>query len=149
MKTEADHEAISKVEWFGSLWLDDGLPCIPAEALMSAFVGAARSRRRGPQASAGLVVEAHAKLEYDGPRDLDALWDDQRFTLRVPVRVGNARTMRTRPVFDDWSIQFEASYLPSLLNRDEISETYAIAGFTKALGDWRPQNGTFSVTTIG
>lgn len=148
MKTEADHEAISKTEWFGGLWLDRGVPCVPAEALMAAFVGAARSRRRGPQASAGLMVADHAELKYDGPRDLEELWDSAPFRLRVPVRVGNARPMRTRPVFDAWGIEFVASYLPTLLNRDEIVETFAIAGFTKALGDWRPQNGTFSVTVV-
>jgi hypothetical protein len=149
MKTEADHEAISRTEWFGSLWLDDGLPCLPAEALMATFVGAARAHRRGPQASAGLVIEANAKLDYDGPRDLDALWQDEGFRLRVPVRVGSARTMRTRPCFDDWSAEFTVTYLPTLLDRKEVVESFVIAGFTKALGDWRPQNGTFSVKEIG
>lgn len=148
MKTEADHELIGKAEWFGGLWLDAGEPCVTAEALMATFVGAARSRRRGPQASAGLIVGRHARLEYDGPRQPEALWELERFRLRVPVRVGSARMVRTRPCFDDWSVEFTASYLPTLLNRDEVIETFAIAGFTKALGDWRPQNGTFSVTVV-
>jgi hypothetical protein len=148
MKTEADHEAIGRTEFFGGLWLDGGEPCVPAEALMATFVGAARTRRRGPQASAGLVVAANATLDYDGPRDPDALWADPKFRLRVPVRVGSARTMRTRPCFDEWSAEFTATYLPTLLNRDEVVETFAIAGFIKALGDWRPQNGTFSIEEV-
>lgn len=148
MKTAADHEAISRVEWFGGLWLDQGEPCVPAEAVMATFVRAARDRRRGPQASAGLIVGSHAGLVYDGPRDLDELWESGRFSLRVPVRVGSARPMRTRPVFPDWSIQFEAEFLPTLLNRDEVIETFMIAGFTKGLGDWRPQNGTFTVSVL-
>jgi hypothetical protein len=41
----ADHEAISRTEWFGGLWLDGGEPCLPAEALMATFVGAASSLR--------------------------------------------------------------------------------------------------------
>ncbi|QUS42110.1 hypothetical protein RPMA_27285 [Tardiphaga alba] len=149
MKTEADHEAIGKTEWFGGLWLDGGVPCITAEALMATFIGAARTRRRGPQASAGLVVETNAKLEYAGPADLDALWEDHRFRLRVPVRVNSARAMRTRPCFEDWSAEFSASFLPTLLNPAEIVELFIIAGFTKGVGDWRPQNGTFTVKQIG
>ncbi len=51
MKTEADHEEIGKVEWFGSLWLHDGTPCIPAEALMATFVAAAKTRNGPPSES--------------------------------------------------------------------------------------------------
>lgn len=147
-KTEADHEEISRVEWNGGLWLHDGKPCIPAEALMATFVEAARSRKRGPQAEAGLVVEQHALLDYEGPTDLDELWEDKQFRLRVGVNVHGSRTMRTRPVFNDWSVEFTAHFLPTLLNRDEIRETYELAGFLKGLGDWRPQNGTYVVETI-
>ncbi len=149
MKTEADHEAIGRFEWHGSLWLDHGLPCLPAEALMATFVKAAATRKRGPQARAGLVVGDNAQLHYDGPRDMDELWERPEFRLRVPVRVGiNSRTMRTRPCFADWSAEFTAMYMPNLLNRDEVTETFAIAGFTQAIGDWRPQNGTFSVEAV-
>lgn len=149
LKTEADYEAIGRTEWHGSLWLDGGFPCLPAEALMATFVKAAGSRKRGPQARAGLVVRENARLEYDGPRDMDELWELQEFRLRVPVRVGvNSRTMRTRPCFQDWSAMFTAMYMPTLLNRDEVVDTFANAGFTQAIGDWRPQNGTFSVEVI-
>ncbi|MCK1288964.1 hypothetical protein IVB41_34230 [Bradyrhizobium sp. 44] len=148
-KTEADHQAISKAEWFGGLWLHQGKPCVPAEALTAVFVNAARTRSRGPEASAGLIVGSHAPLQYEGPTDPKELWEDERFRLRVPVRVkrGN-RTMRTRPCFDDWSVEFTASYLPTLINRDEVLDIYAVGGFMKALGDWRPQNGTFSVEEV-
>lgn len=150
LKTEADHEAISRAEWHGSLWLDGGMPCLPAEALMATFVKAAKDRKRGAQARAGLVVADNARLEYDGPRDMDELWKLPEFRLRVPVRIGaNSRTMRTRPAFQDWSAEFTVMYMPSLLNRDEVVETYVTAGFTQAVGDWRPQNGTFSVEVVG
>jgi hypothetical protein len=149
MKTEADHMEIARVEWNGGLWLDGGRPCLPAEALMGTFVAAAKSRRRGSEAKAGLVVEQNALLNYDGPCDVDALWNDKRFTLRAAVKInGSSRTIRTRPCFYDWSVEFTAHYLPTLLNRDEIYETYAVAGFTKGIGDWRPQNGTFVVELI-
>lgn len=147
-KTESDHKEISRVEWNGCLWLHAGKPCIPAQALSATFVAAAKSRRRGKDAAAGLVVDENALLRYDGPENLDELWEDTRFRLRVGVKVKTARTMRTRPCFADWSFDFAARFLPTLLNRDEVIETFTLAGFTQGLGDWRPQNGTFAVEVL-
>ena len=147
-KTEADHEEIARVEWNGGLWLDGGRPCIPLTALTATFVQAAKSRRRTMQAEAGLIVDHNAVLRHEGPQDLDELWQDKRFRLREGVNVHGARTMRTRPVFNDWSVEFTVQYLPTLLDRDEVFETYQIAGFTRGLGDWRPQNGTFEAEII-
>lgn len=147
-KTESDHLEISRVEWNGSLWLDEGRPCIPAEALTAAFVSAAKLTKSAPEARAGLVVEENAILEYEGPRDLDELWADPNFRLRTAVRIGRSRMMRTRPRFDDWSVRFTAHFLPTLLDRDEVVRTYQTAGFQRGLGDWRPQNGTFAVEVL-
>lgn len=147
-KTESDHAEISRVEWNGSLWLDQGRPCVPAEALMASFVAAAKLTKRAPQARAGLVVESNAVVEYDGPRDLDELWENPRFRLRTGVRVKGSRTMRTRPRFDDWSVSFTAHYLPTLLDRDEVIRIYQTAGFVRGIGDWRPQNGTYEVEVL-
>jgi hypothetical protein len=148
-KTIADHKMISKVEWFGGLWLSDGAPCIPAEALMAAAVGGAKALKRGPQAAAGLSVEQDALLVYDGPTDVDQLWDSGEFFFRCGVKVGmNAKTMRTRPCFKDWYADFTASYLPSVIDREHVVQALAQAGVRRGLGDWRPQNGTFEVRQI-
>lgn len=148
MKTEADHEEISRLEWHGGLWLADGLPCIPREALMATFVAGAKTRRRGDPAKVGLIIEDHAPLKYDGPADLDELWKDKRFVLRVGVKLKGARCMRTRPCFDDWSVDFTARYFTNLFSRQQILELYAVAGFEKGIGDWRPQHGNYSVTAL-
>jgi hypothetical protein len=147
-KTEADHLEISRVEWFGGLWLDEGKPCIPAEALMATFVAAAKTRKKGSEAKVGLIVENHAALNYVGPTDMDELWEFKSFRLRVGVKVRNARTMRTRPCFDNWHAEFTAHYFPSLFDRRSVVDLYIVAGFMKGLGDWRPQHGNFSVEII-
>lgn len=148
MKTIADHEEIARVEWYGGLWLTNGRPCIPPEALEASFIAAARSRRKGKQASAGLLVDGPAMLDYDGPKDPDELWSDAKFRLRHGVRVNNARTMRTRPMFDNWSAKLVAAFLPTLLNRAEVIEIFQIAGFQEGLGDWRPRHGRFTVEEL-
>jgi hypothetical protein len=138
-KTLADHLEISKIEWHGGLWTCGGRPCIPAEALLSTFKSAARARNKGQEATAGIQIGRPAILDYDGPRDLDALGADERFVFRTTVRVGRARTIRTRARFDNWAVE----YLPTLLNRSEVIDTFMTAGFTKGLGDWRPTFGTY------
>lgn len=90
-KTIADHEQIAKVEWHGGLWLLDGRPCIPSEAIESAFVAAARTRRKGKQAKAGFACVGSPPLQYDGPRDLASLWDDKAYRLRFAVNVNDAK----------------------------------------------------------
>jgi hypothetical protein len=54
MKTRADHEEISRLEWSGGLWLHDERPCLPALAVKAAVVDAARTRKKGKAATAGL-----------------------------------------------------------------------------------------------
>ena len=148
-KTTADHKMISKVEWFGGLWLQNGAPCIPAEAIMASIIGGAKVLKRGPQAAAGLAVEQDAMLVYDGPTDPDELWESGDFLFRCGVRVGvNAKTMRTRPCFRDWHAEFTVSYLPSVIDREHVVQALAQAGVRRGLGDWRPQSGTFEVEQI-
>jgi hypothetical protein len=94
-KTESDHVEIGRIEWYGGLWLHEGLPCIPAEALQSAFKSVAKTEKRGQQAAAGILVEAPAIIKYDGPTDIDELWLDGRFSLRVPARGQDHQDART------------------------------------------------------
>ena len=91
-KTEADLREIGRREFFGGLYVMNGEPCIPAEMIEAALVRAAMKAKRGPAAKAGILVENNARLEYEGPHDPHALWEDERFRLRVPVRVGAAKS---------------------------------------------------------
>jgi hypothetical protein len=148
MKTRADHEEIARIEWYGGLWLSNGLPCLPPEAIEGTFIAAARSRKKGKQACAGLLVEGPALLDYEGSTDPDELWKDENFRLRHGVRVKNARTMRTRALFKKWRAHVTVTFLPTLLNRAEVIEIFRVAGFQEGLGDWRPKFGKFTVEVL-
>ncbi|HZQ14066.1 MAG TPA: hypothetical protein VFB31_14775 [Pseudolabrys sp.] len=147
-KTAADHEEIARIEWYGGLWLSEGRPCIPAEAVEASFIAAARARKKAKQARAGLMVMAPCPLDYEGPRDIDKLWQDPAFRLRRSVRVGNARTIRTRAHFAAWRVDALVSFVPTLLDRAEILDIFAIAGSQEGIGDWRPKYGRFTVESI-
>jgi hypothetical protein len=148
MKTLADHEQIARVEWHGGLWLNQGRPCIPPEAIEAAFVEGAKTRNKGKAAQAGFICKGPALLEYDGPQDVDTLWTDERFRFRCPVRIGNARTIRTRPMFRAWRAEIEAEFLGSLLSREMVVEFFQVSGACKGIGDWRPKFGRFRVDVL-
>jgi hypothetical protein len=148
MKTRSDHEMIAELEWYGSLWLHESRPCLPEHVLESLFVDGARYKRKGKVANAGFEVTAPAMINYDGPQDLATLWKNPDFRKRAGVRVRDATTMRTRPRFPTWSADMTATYLPSLLDREEAVEFFRISGALVGVGDWRPKFGKFTVEEI-
>ncbi|WP_027569967.1 hypothetical protein [Bradyrhizobium sp. URHA0013] len=147
-KTRADHEIIAELEWYGGLWLHQSQPCLPEHVLESVFVDGAKYKRKGRVATAGLEVVAPAMLDYGDQRDLPSLWSDPEFRKRAAVRIRDVKTMRTRPRFAVWSAEFTASYLPSLLDREEVVAFFKIAGALVGVGDWRPKFGKFTVEEV-
>jgi hypothetical protein len=148
MKTRADHEEISRLEWSGGLWLHDKRPCLPASAVKAAVVDAARTRKKGKAATAGLWIDGPTMLSYDGPSDILSLWEDPKFRLRTGVRVRDVTTMRTRGRFPEWSGDVTAKFLTTVLNKSEVIEFFQIAGCLVGIGDWRPEYGRFTAVQI-
>ncbi len=144
-KTEADHLRMAELEFLGSLYLSGGVPCIPAEMIEAALVKAAGQDRRGTKVKAGLVVRDNLRLEYEGPKKPQALWEDEAFRLRSPARVGAVKVMRTRPKFSAWEAECAVDFLPTLLNPSDVQGFLTIAGEQIGIGDWRPRFGRFSV----
>ena len=144
-KTEADHEELGRLEWLGSLYLAGGEPCIPGEIVEAALIEGAKKIKRGPQARAGIICDRMFPLDYEGPRDPNELWLDERFRLRAGVRVQRNRVIRTRPIFRDWAADLAIDYLPSLLNESEVRDILITVGQVVGIGDWRPRFGRFTV----
>lgn len=150
-KVDADYEEMARLEWYGGLYLKDGVPCIPGNNLEAALIGrgsAARSQKMGKQAAAALIVPDDYPLEYDGSKDLDELWKDENFRIVSKVRVGTASVMRTRPIFKNWSAIVEVLYVPTSLNEDHICQWMEIAGREVGLCDWRPKYGRFTAERL-
>ena len=146
-KTEADYEGMAKVEFLGGLYMDENGPVLPARMLAGAFIGGARKSKDGKLAQAGVFFPYHAGLEYDGPREAQALYE-AGFWARDPVKIQRNTVMRTRPVFADWSARVEFEYEPTVIGDDAIMTAWHNAGRFCAVGDWRPQNGRFTVEVI-
>lgn len=144
-KTEADFAELSRLEWYGSLYVQDGSPCLPGEMIEAMLLEASRKKKKGVQAKAGLIVPNNTKLEYPGPQDIDEMWKSGQFINKVGVRVQKNKVIRTRPIFKDWAANLTIHYLPSLLNESDVKGFVETAGQIVGIGDWRPKFGRFGV----
>lgn len=147
-KTEADYEEMARLEWMGSLYLEQGEPCIPGYVIEATLIGrggAARKQKMGKQAAAGLYVTANFPLEYDGPRNPEELWLIETFRFRAAVKVGQARVMRTHPIFEEWAATVVIEVEPDLVNIADAKLWMGVAGRESGLMDWRPKFGRFEV----
>ncbi|MFQ3451803.1 hypothetical protein PMN64_00545 [Bradyrhizobium sp. UFLA01-814] len=141
-KTDADHLRIAELEFRGGLWLHHGFPCLPQQTIKSVCVDGAKKAKQGEIAKAAFRSEGAALLQYDGPKTVDALWADENFRHRAIVRVRGSLTVRTRPMFQEWSAIVHGSFLPSMLDREEIVGFFQTAGLF-GLGDYTPEFGRF------
>jgi hypothetical protein len=149
--TKADMRRKSELELLGSLYIgrdgQAGKVILPAANLMAVLIEGARREKLGKAFAAGTFVEADAVLEYDGP-PAKALFKEDRFVLRIPVKQGTSRIIRTRPIFSQWGVSFAVEFDPLQVDRKAIVAALKVAGERIGLGDWRPRYGRFSALEI-
>lgn len=147
-KTDADLEEMARLEFLGSLYTTASGPAIPADNLAAMLIAAAKKSREGDLAKTGVFVEDHAMIEYDGPRDPDAMWKAETFRDTRGVRVGTARVMRTRPVFPVWSAIVTFAVDDEIVNPARLDDWMAAAGRIVGLCEMRPRYGRFTAERI-
>lgn len=148
-KTEAAYYQLKRAEWEGGLYLNaKGLPCIPASNILAALGDGARKSKLGKQAKSGVFCEVpDFLLEHKGPKKLDDLFD-AGFSDYRGCKVGQARVMRCRPKFAEWSVTADLVYIPEVLPREAVLGALETAGLMCGLGDYRPQHGRFSIEVL-
>lgn len=148
-KTDADFERMAEIEFKAGLYIDeDRGPVIPGENIEATLYNAAKITKEGKIAKSACFVPKSAVLQYDGPRDADGLWEDERFRNCVGVKVGMARVMRTRPIFKDWSAIVEVEFEDSVVNAEQVDRWVNSAGTQVGLCDWRPRCGRFTAEKV-
>lgn len=151
-KTEADHLAIARLEFAGGMYHNDDLgPVIPGWHVVRCLQNAGKQHKLGASVLRGVTpVSMEAPVQYDGPREIAAMWEDGRFALRKSVGIGGSRTMRTRPVFVDWKLDVELEVDLTVLDPEKINQLAEEAGRYQGIGDYRPLYGRFlGVAVLG
>lgn len=149
VKTDSDYEEMARIEFLAGLYMGKTGPIIPAANIDSMLVNAAKKSKEGVSAKSGVFCLENAIMEYDGPRTTDELWADERFRFAALVKVGMARVVRTRPIFEEWSAVVKINVEESIINPARIDDWFIVAGTVVGLGDWRPQHGRFDAKRIG
>lgn len=142
-RTEDDYDRLERLEWEGGLWLHEGKPCLPPDAIHAMLIEGAKKTRSGKQAAAGVWCDDPAMLVYKGPKTVDELYADHSFVDTRGVRVQRARIMRTRPIFRDWSATVSITYDPKQVDPSDVREWLVTAGEQVGIGDYHPRFGRF------
>jgi hypothetical protein len=148
-KTDSDYQALADLEWQGGLYLDEkNRPVIPGEIIEATFIAGARKLRLGEQSKSAIVCDDNWPLAYEGPKTADKLKPLPQFRSTMGVVVNRSRVMRTRPIFSNWSLEFDLQYDDESLNLEQVKQVLGIAGKQCGFCDNRPKFGRFEVLKI-
>ena len=146
-KTDADLLELARLEFLGSLYMDEHGPILPDFMIEATMLNAAKKTKEGPLAKSGLFCTEHAPLIYDGPRSATELWNDDRFHFSSMVRVGQSKVSRMRPIFPSWGAIIKLSYEDGIISEGRINEWVVTGGLQVGLGDWRPRYGRYTLAS--
>lgn len=148
-KVDADHERLAELEFKGSLYVDQNKrPVLPSEGIEAIVVAGAKKLKEGPAAKAGVICRKNPLIQYDGPATADELWLDETFRICRMVKVGTARVMRTRPIFNNWIVDVELDINTDLVNESQVLNWLKAAGTQCGAFEWRPKYGLFTVEKL-
>lgn len=146
---DSDFEQVERLEWEGGLYWSNELGLvIPSDNIERCLqLGAQKSRLGKDVQAAVLCSEPEYKLVYDGPKTIEGLYKDPRFSLRKGVVVQKNRVIRVRPMIPTgWSVAFELEYDDTVVDEKGLRMAAVNAGAMIGLGDWRPKFGRFIVS---
>lgn len=146
-KTDDTLEEIRKLEWLGGLYLDpEGRISITEDMLLGAGLSGAKTMKKGTLFKAAVLGEsAFFPLEYKGPKDPLALYENNDFVDYRGVVVQKSRVFRARPRFNQWAVTVSLLVDASIMNIKDVVSSFEKAGQMIGLGDFRPRFGRFEV----
>lgn len=142
-KTEADIEALAKIEYEAGLYLNKQREVIIPGRLFEAMIAeGARKTKDGKTALSTTFVDNDAVIEYDGgPLTVEQLMMSDAHRLTVPVKLKGSRIIRTRPIFHNVRAEFFVSLQTELANESQLRRWVQDGLNQVGLGDWRPRHG--------
>lgn len=144
-KTEEDELAIQRLEWEGGLYWNESIgPFIPGANVKRCIQEAAKTEKMGKNVLRGITpLDAEIPLIYRGPRDIQGLWDSNKFFDIRSVGVNGRKILRSRPRFDEWAIETSMYVNTDIINLEDFKRWAEYAGAMEGLGDYRPTFGRF------
>jgi hypothetical protein len=154
-KTDADHGQLAWREYLGGFYWDAPLlpdgnesrpggigPYVPGANIFTCFIEGARLTKAGTQVEKALfgLEDLKVPIEYDGPREPLKMFDGGLLYQRL-VKVSARKVLRTRPMFPEWSLDFDAMFEIDVINADVLEAAAVNAGKFIGLCDGRRKLG--------
>ena len=138
-KTDETLRQIGRLEWFGGMYEVEGVVVQPTSKLRKCLINAGRISKQGKSIERALSLsELNVPLIYEGPKELNKLFEDKRYTSRLSVGIGNKRVMRVRPQFSQWGLCVKGLFIEDAgLNLSEFEHIAELAGLSEGIGDNR------------
>lgn len=138
-KTDDDHSQIERLEWYGGLYEDGGVVVQPTSKPRKCLINTARVMKLGKGIERTIsFLSLNVPLIYDGPKEIDAIFNDSRFHSRLSVGISGKRVMRVRPKFYPWALELDGVFVPDAgVNFDELGRIIDLAGVIEGIGDNR------------
>jgi hypothetical protein len=139
-KTDEDLRQIQRLEWYGGLYEENDVIVQPSSKARKCIVNTARINKLGKSMERALsFAELNVPLHYEGPKDIDKVFADPKFTSRLSVGVNGKRVMRVRPQFPaGWKLIIGGEFIEDAgINFDEFSRIVELAGVVEGIGDNR------------
>ena len=117
----------------------EGVVVQPTSKLRKCLINAGRISKQGKSIERALSLsELNVPLIYEGPKELNKLFEDKRYTSRLSVGIGNKRVMRVRPQFSQWGLRVKGLFIEDAgLNLSEFERIAELAGLSEGIGDNR------------
>lgn len=146
-KTDEGILEMGRIECEAGLYLNSKKQVIlPSRVLEAHISEAARKTKEGKLALSGMFVDTDGVLSYaGGPLTVAQIVDSEEHQLRLPVVVGQAKVMRVRPYFKDWSATFQVSVLEEVVSPSRLQTWLLNGGAFVGLCDYRPRYGRYEL----
>ena len=151
-KTIDDIWELARIEWEGGLYLHNGEVKIPMRCINKCFERGATKQKNGMFWKSGCcIMDEYCPLNYSGGKisvkmngdvpnpELDKHF--KKYMYQAMVRVGQATLLRTRPIFNDWSLETTIAFDGSVINRETLIQAAQDAGHLVGLCEWRMEKG--------
>lgn len=142
-RTDDDLHQIEKLQWYGGIYLstngDGPIVVQPTAKVRKCLINTAKISKLGKSIERAISFNTlNTPLIFDGPKDLDQIYADKRFTSRLPVGIGKKRVMRIRPQFSPWALALDGIFVEDAgINFDELERIVELAGIVEGIGDNR------------
>jgi hypothetical protein len=135
-KTDEDLKLVERLEWFGGLYEEDGVVVQPASKVRKSLINTAKIMKLGKGLERTLSFnDLNTPLLYDGPKDIDKLFEKKEFHSRLSVGLGGKRVMRVRPAFFPWALSLQGLFITDAgVNFEDLVRIADLAGEVEGIG---------------